>query len=242
MNSKQKLIIFLAVTLAVLLYFAPKIASEKTLDTKEDADYTAQFEGAMKSLTAEQKTIFDRLDKGLRKAQTDNNEEAWMASAGDFLKGARLVQEDKKAVLYKGAISGFEKVLVFNPNNLSAKTSLGTCIVESSNLLGIQPMKGITLLREVLAKDSNNIEANLQLGLFSVTSQQFGKAIDRFQKILRIDSSNIAMYVYLGDTYMQMGEKEKAIENYENYKVRVKDTLIERSIDEHITKLKQIKN
>ena len=141
-------------------------------------------------------------------------------------------------VLYKGAINGFEKALGFNPDNLLAKINLGTSIVKSSALLGNQPMKGITLLREVIQKDSNNIEANLQLGLFSVSSQQFDKAIERFQRILRIDSTHIDMYVYLGDTYLTMGEKQKAIESYENYKIRVKDTLIIKDIDEYIKKLK----
>jgi lipopolysaccharide biosynthesis regulator YciM len=106
-------------------------------------------------------------------------------------------------------------------------------------MLGTQPMTGITLIREVVASDSANIEANLQLGLFSVTSRQFDKAIERFQKILRIDSTHIDMYVYLGDTYLTMGEKQKAIESYENYKIRVKDPLIVKDIDEYIKKLKQ---
>ena len=239
MNSRQKLIILLAVVLAILLYVAPKTASEKKQDVKDVGDFIAQFEEAKENISSEQKNIFNRIEQGLKKAQTDNSEQAWIASAGDFLKGARLVHNDKKAVLYQGAISGFEKALVLNPNNLSAKTNLGTSMVESASLLGNQPMKGISLLREVIQKDSNNIEANLQLGLFSVTSQQFNKAIERFQRILRIDSTNIDMYVYLGDTYLTMGEKQKAIENYENYKARLKDTLIIKNIEEHIKKLKQ---
>jgi tetratricopeptide (TPR) repeat protein len=238
MTSRQKLIILLAVFLAVLLYFAPKIASEKKVEAKEDADFASQFEAVKKNLSPKHKTIFDKLEMGLKKAQTVDNEEIWITSANDFLKGARLVPNEKKAVLYQGAIKGFEKVLVFNPNNLKAKTSLGASIVESSSLLGNQPMKGITLLREVIQKDSNNIEATLQLGLFSVTSRQFDKAVERFQRILRIDSTHIDMYVYLGDTYLTMGEKQKAIENYEKYKVRVKDTLIVKDIDEYIKKLK----
>lgn len=238
MTSRQKLIILLAVVLAALLYFAPKMPSEKKQEAKENSDFIASFEEAKKNLSAEQKDIFDRTEQSLKKAEADENEQSWFASANDFLKGARLIQGDKKAVLYEGAINGFEKTLEFNPDNLSAKTNLGTAIVESSSLLGNQPMKGITLLREVIQKDSNNIEANLQLGLFSVTSQQFDKAIERFQRILRIDSTHIDMYVYLGDTYLTMGEKQKAIESYENYKVRVKDTLIIKDIDEYIKKLK----
>ena len=68
---------------------------------------------------------------------------------------ATLIEVLKKAVLYKGAINGFEKELKFHPDDLSAKTKLGTCYVESSSLLGNQPMKGISLLREVVQKDSN---------------------------------------------------------------------------------------
>lgn len=239
MTSKQTLIILLAVVLAVLLYFAPKIASEKTTEPVVDADFATQFEEAKKKLTPEQSKIFERLEEKLQKAEKNNNEESWSASANEFLKAARYFQDDNKAMLYKAAISGFEKVLALNPKNLSAKTSLGTSIVESSSILGNQPMKGITLIREVISEDSLNIEANLQLGLFSVTSRQFDKAIERFQRILRTDSTHIDMYVYLGDTYLTMGEKQKAIDSYENYKVRVNDTLITKDIDEYIKKLKQ---
>lgn len=240
MTFRQILLILLAVILAVLLYFAPKMAPEKVQKPEETlADFTVQFEEAKKNVSSEQKHIFDRLEEGLKKTQTENNEQAWLASANDFLKAARFFQDDKRVVLYQGAINGFEKVLSFNPNNLSAKTNLGTSIVESSSLLGNQPMKGISILREVVQQDSVNIEANLQLGLFSLTSQQFDKAIERFKRILKIDSSRIDMYVYMGDTYVTMGEKQKAIESYENYKIRVKDTLIIKDINEYIKKLKQ---
>jgi cytochrome c-type biogenesis protein CcmH/NrfG len=238
MSSRQILVILLTAILAVLLYFAPKKGSVKNPETEGDTDFTTRFEEARKKLSPEQAKIFDKLEANLRKAQTENNEEAWMGSSNEFLKAARYFQDNNKALLYKEAISGFEKVLEINPKNLPAKTALGSAIVEGSGLLGTQPMKGITLLREVIAQDSANIEANLQLGLFSVTSRQFDKAIERFQRILRIDSTHIEMYVYMGDTYLTMGEKQKAIDSYENYKIRVKDTLITKDIDEYIKKLK----
>lgn len=238
MSSKQILVILFTVILAVLLYFAPRIGSVKEPEKASEADQTVQFEEARKKASPEQAKIFDKLESKLKEAEKSNSEEAWMASSSEFLKAARYFQDNNKAMLYKAAISGFEKAIAMNPDNLSAKTSLGSAIVESSGLLGEQPMRGITLIREVLAKDSANIEANLQLGLFSVTSRQFDKAIERFQRILRIDSTHIDMYVYLGDTYMSMGEKGKAIESYENYKTRIKDTLIIKDIDEYIKKLK----
>jgi tetratricopeptide (TPR) repeat protein len=239
MNSRQKLVILITAVLAVLIYFAPRTASEKKQEEKTASDFTLELKEAKKNLTPEQKIIFDKVELGLNHARETDTEQAWMAAASDFLKGARFVPNEKKPVLYQGAIRAFEKVLAVNPNNLSAKTNLGTSIVESSSFLGTQPMKGITLLREVIQKDSNNIEANLQLGLFSVTSRQFEKAVERFHRILRIDSARIDMYIYLGDTYLAMGEKSKAITSYEKYKVSVTDTLIVKNINDYIKKLKQ---
>lgn len=240
MTSKQILVILLTAALAVLIYLAPKMGSgKKAEEPASDADFHPQFEEAQKKLSGEQAKIFERLDEKLHLAEKENSEGSWQASANEFLKAARYFQDANKAVLYKGAISGFEKTLALNPKNLPAKIGLGSAMVEGSSVLGTQPMAGITLIREVVVADSANIEANLQLGLFSVTSRQFDKAIERFQRILRIDSTHIDMYVYLGDTYMTMGEKQKAIESYENYKTRVKDTLIVKDIDEYIKKLKQ---
>lgn len=72
MTFKQKLIIFLAVILTVILYFAPKVPSEKKQEAKEDSDFASQFEEAKKNLSSEQKIIFDRLEQGLKKAEEDN--------------------------------------------------------------------------------------------------------------------------------------------------------------------------
>ncbi|MBI4946359.1 MAG: tetratricopeptide repeat protein [Bacteroidetes bacterium] len=273
MTFRQKLVILLAVVLAVLIYFAPKLPSEKQQEAKESSsDYAPLIAEAKKNLTSEQRSAVDKLESqasneeaenkkvvlydSIRKvwlnyknpymyavygqsvAEIENTEQAWLNTGDAFMKAGKISNDSNKPTMYKSAIKSYEKALAINPSNVSAKVKLGTCYVESASLLGTQPMTGITLLREVLQKDSNNIEANLQLGLFSVTSQQYDKAIARFQRILRIDSSHIDMYVYLGDTYLSMGKRKQAIENYENYKERVKDTLITRNIDEYIKKLK----
>ena len=242
MTSKQLFIILLTVVLAVLLYFAPKMTSGKKQELEENVDFIKTFEAAKKTLNTEQLIVFKKLEEMHKKAESLNDENTWQASGLEFLKAGRYFQDNNKAALYKEAIRSFKKALEINEGNLSAKTNLGTCIVESAALLGNPPMQGISLLREVIAIDSLNIDANQQLGLFSVTSRQFDKAIERFQRILRIDSTHIDMYVYLGDTYLSMGEKQKAIESYENYKIRVKDTLVSKDIDEYIKKLKQNKN
>ena len=232
------MLVLLAVVLGMALYFVPTKPPAQTL-SDEEKDFSSSLENEGKKISGEQKIFFQSLEKKYADAVSLNTETAWLDAASGFLKGARFSQNDSKALYYKGAIVCFEKALEINPGNISAKTNLGTCIVESSALLGIQPMKGINLLREAVQQDSANIDAHLQLGIFSVTSRQFDKAIERFEKILTIDSSRIDMYVYLGDTHRAMGDKPKAIESYERYKSQVADTLIQNDIEEYIKKLKQ---
>jgi tetratricopeptide (TPR) repeat protein len=243
MIFKQKLIILFTVVLAILLYFAPKKRIEKETvayaetGSVQVSDYYSLIEAAKKNFSAAQKSIIENLENKIRTAETENTEEKWLKVGDDFMKSVHIYDDGSKATIYKGAILCYEKALAKNPASQSAKVKLGTCYVESASLLGTQPMKGISLLREVVQKDSTNIEANLQLGLFSVYSQQFDKAIKYFRRILSIDSSQIDMYIYLGDTYLAMGEKQLAIENYENYKARIKDTLLTKNINQYINKL-----
>lgn len=239
MTVIQKLIILLAVALSVALYFAPKHATEETSETAVKNDFLSSVNEWKKTASETEQKIFSQLEFKLKSALSNNNEISWLAASEEFLRSARFIQGNRKAILYKEAISGYEKALSLNPDNLSVKTQLGAAIVEGSSFLGMQPMQGISLLKEVIQKDSNNLEANFQLGLFSLTSHQFEKAIDRFKRVLQIDSTRIEVYVYLGDTYHRMGKKDKAIESYENYKQKVNDTLIKKDIDEYIKKLKQ---
>jgi tetratricopeptide (TPR) repeat protein len=100
-------------------------------------------------------------------------------------------------------------------------------------------MKGIGLLRNVLEKDSTNIKAHLNLGLFSVKSGQYDKAIERFTKILKIDPNYIEAYLYIGDVYEQKGDILNAIKNYEIYASVVKNPSIAADVTKYIEKLKQ---
>lgn len=237
MTSKQIIFILLAIALAAALYFTPTQSPLKNASA-EEKDYSVLLNEADEKIPDEEKNIFQTLKKKYNDAVLQNTEAIWLTAASDFLKQARSPESENKALYYRGAVVCFENVLQLNPENVSAKTNLGTCMVEGSFLLGIQPMEGIRLLREAVQQDSANIEAHLQLGIFSVTSRQFEKAIERFEKVLKIDSSRRDVYVYLGDTYLAMGNKSKAIEYYERYKSHLTDTLIQNDIEKYIKKLK----
>ena len=55
---------------------------------------------------------------------------------------------------------------------------------------GEEPMKGIMMLKDLIENEPKNVKAHLVLGMFSIQSGQFEKAIDRFEKVLAIDPNS----------------------------------------------------
>lgn len=84
---------------------------------------------------------------------------------------------------------------------------------------GERPMEGILKLREILENDPANIDAAYQLGLFSIQSGQYENAIKRFGQVVEQDTGGryIEAYVYLGKTYAELGDREKAVLSLKKY-------------------------
>ncbi|MBN8702015.1 MAG: tetratricopeptide repeat protein [Bacteroidetes bacterium] len=167
-------------------------------------------------------------------ANKKNTSGYYTTSGLRYYRAVGFAKEDMRPALYSSAIRILNKAIELNPNNLEAKTGLGVCYVESTP----EPMKGITLLREVVQQDSTFIDAHINLGLFAVKSGQFDKAIDRFNKVLKINAEYLEAYLYLADCYEQVGNKKEAIFALENYKNRVNDITIKNEIENYINKLK----
>lgn len=166
---------------------------------------------------------------------TENN---WMLAGDNYFKAFRL-SKGKAKYLIEGAIRGYEEVLKLNPNNLSAKTSIGVAYVEGASQMGVMPMKGIGILKEVINNDPKNVDALTNLGYFAIQSGQYEKAIERFESILAIDPENAEAYLYLTDIYLSQDKKEKGIETLEKYKSLVTDPLVNQQVEDYI---KEIEN
>lgn len=72
------------------------------------------------------------------------------------------------------------------------------------------PMSGIAMLRKVLEVDPENREAILNLGLLSIQSGQFDKAITRFETLLSIDSTDTEAQLYRGVALVELGDNQQA--------------------------------
>ncbi len=167
-------------------------------------------------------------------AKAVNTERALEIAGTRLFNASQFAPEGLSKALIGNAIVALDACLKMNPNNLKAKTILGSCYVSGSQ----DPMKGITLLREVVAQDSNYIEAHLKLAMFAVQSGQNDKAIARFNKILDIDPNFIEAYLYIGEVYASINEKDKAIKNLELFKAKSNDAVVINEVDKYINELK----
>lgn len=101
-----------------------------------------------------------------------------------------------------------------NQNILDTKVQSAVKMIESGEG---NPMEAIFALREVVELDSNHRDAQFYLGQFSIMSGQWNKAIDRFKKVLRINSSDEYAIESLAIARFQKGEKNGAVEDLKNY-------------------------
>jgi len=170
-------------------------------------------------------------------AEKRDSEKDWLM-AGSRWYNASMLTSDSGLMEEAGsrAISAFENALKHNPEGLEAKNALAACYVDVNH----DVMKGVALLREVISKDSNNIQALFSLGMLSVQSGQLDKAKARFKKLTELEPFNAEIYYYLGDVHARMGEKSEAIAAYEKCKTLLSDKEAKKEIESLINKLKNI--
>ena len=103
---------------------------------------------------------------------------------------------------------------------------------------GQDPMRGIMALRGILEDDPNNVEAHWHLGLFSIQSGQYDKALDRFKKVVELAGDNVPdAWFYLGRTYATLDSLPQAIESLKKYRTLAQDTIIINGVDSFLVEL-----
>lgn len=168
-------------------------------------------------------------------AKETNNYSDWV-KAGDLFTNAYQATKDSitQPALVQKAIETYQKALEVQPSSLDAKTGLGVAYVSGTP----NPMQGITLLLEVVKQDPKNAKANLNLGLFSIKSGQFDKAVNRFKTVIEVKPTPEAWF-YMASAYENLGQKGEAIVAYEKSKELAADPNLSRYVDSKIQELKK---
>jgi len=167
-------------------------------------------------------------------ARKENKFEDWLNAGNRFNDSFKLTQDTTAQATYNaGAAEAFQNALKLKGKSLEAKTGLGIADVNGA----ASPMEGIRLLLEVVKEDPKNVAANLNLGMFSMKSGQYDKAIDRFKTVIAA-KPGFEPYFYLAETYKQLGRKTEAIAAYQKCKEMMPDPVFGQRIDEYIKELK----
>jgi tetratricopeptide (TPR) repeat protein len=170
----------------------------------------------------------------LETAKKENKFDDWLNAGNRFNDAFKLTQDTSaQPVFALNATEAFQQALKLKPADIEAKTGLGIAYVNG----GGTPMQGIGLLLEVVKQDPNNLKANLNLGMFSMKSGQFEKAVERFKTVIA-QKPEVEPYFYLAESYKQLGMRKEAIAAYQKCKEMMPDPTFGQRIDEYIKELK----
>jgi len=175
-------------------------------------------------------------------AKLDNSEKNLTFAARLILENMRReTKTDLKVWEAQTAATLFEKALQINPDNDDLKVGLGSCYVYGQGMIGDaqQTMKGIQQLLQVVHKDSNNMQAQMVLGIGAVISNQNDKAIERLSKVVTFDPHNLEAVSWLADAYAATGDKKNATKWYEQSKHLVNNPAYTKEVDERIKALNE---
>ncbi len=170
-------------------------------------------------------------------ANAESNYPNWIKTGDKFTDAYQNTQDTlTQPALVQKAIAAYQKAIGFKPGSLEAKTGLGIAYVSGT----ANPMQGIQLLLEVVKQEPDNIKANMNLGLFSMKSGQYEKAVNRFKTVIA-QKPEAETWFYLASAYENLGNKEEAIAAYLKSKELAADPGLGQFVDKKIQELR-IKN
>jgi tetratricopeptide (TPR) repeat protein len=167
-------------------------------------------------------------------AQLGKNPSLLLEAGRKNLAASRFMQDDgARRFLLAQAISILEPAVQANPNDRQLKVDLASAYVEGT----ADPMKGITILREVVQADSTFIPAQIQLALFAMQSGQLEKAERRLRSVLTMNPDFLEAYLYLGQALADQGKKTEAVEVLQDYLKRNKEPWMNDQVKTYIEQI-----
>ena len=86
------------------------------------------------------------------------------------------------------------------------------------------------MLRDIIEREPENIDALYYLGVLSLKTSQYEKASQRFNQIITIDSSDKRAYLQLGFSSYYLG-KYKTADSLFNFIIESGDSLLIKELD-----------
>jgi tetratricopeptide (TPR) repeat protein len=166
-------------------------------------------------------------------AKLENSEKSLTFAANLFLE--HLEHAEDPAVTNwetKQAITLLDQAITLSPGNDSLK------IKQALLYMNTEPMVGVQKLRDVVAANPDNAEAQITLANLAIQSNQFDKAIDRMESFTQKHPEEAKAVFVLAEAYRGKGDVTKAVQLLEKCKTLVKDPSLKAEIDNYIRSIK----
>ncbi|MDA3614173.1 tetratricopeptide repeat protein [Polluticaenibacter yanchengensis] len=148
-------------------------------------------------------------------AELENTEKSLTFAAQSVLKYLPYVENgEQQKWLANSAKSLFDKALTINAKSDSLIIGSSACLIYGADAGGEGLMQGIMKIREVAQRDSTNMYAQYMLGIASMTSGQFDKAIARFETVAKSQPTNVELLFKAAESCELARQYGKAIDWY----------------------------
>jgi len=262
MTKSQALLSVAAILLTFLLFSLPK----SVVDTKTKSQVTSPSQAHNKTAKTEQsnelislRTAFEKASLPQKKPILDSlvvlfkkqnfydsaahYTEKWATASANFddlLLAADLYYEaasfavdaQKKDFLAKKALDMYQNLLQKKPNDLDLKVKTGM-----SQTLTADPMKGILAIREVLQNNPKHELALYQMGILSIESGQWDKAIERFETLLSVNPAHAEAHFLLGKGLVEKKQIQEAKTHFEFVSKNAKDSTLRKVANDALLEL-----
>jgi tetratricopeptide (TPR) repeat protein len=163
-----------------------------------------------------------------------NTTESFLKAGNSYYEAYTFAMEpEKQNQMALKAQEWFDKVLMADPKNLEVKGKMAMTYMSTKS-----PMQGIGLLREVLQEDPKNKFALFNMGMLSIQSGQYDKAIDWMTQLTDLYPDHVQGQLLLGVAYLNKGDKENARQQFEKVKKLDNDPAVQATADSYLKDIK----
>lgn len=101
----------------------------------------------------------------------------------------------------------------------------------------LPPMQAVLSIRDISERFPENIKANFTLGVMSMQTGQYEKAMDRFSKVLDQDDQNLDAHLLLARSKLFGGDTNSAISSLESALEALSDEETRKAIREELASI-----
>lgn len=143
-------------------------------------------------------------------AESQQSAESWSITGTTFASALSNpdIQADHKIIARDQAVAAFENAISLEPDSVTHRINLALSYVEVPE--SGQPMKGIQMLASLAEKYPDSPLPSYHLASLAMRTGQVGRAQERIEQALTIDSTDIRIVCLAADIYTEAAMPEKA--------------------------------